>query len=110
MKKLRIQGLNRFHRLMNSSEDLADVYQDEIVEVYTTIDLPWLLLSKAKTIHLVDGLFESRNIFYRSPRYKYHYSHFVFTTDIKSMNYFKRIDLASISIKPCLNNPPMAFL
>jgi hypothetical protein len=26
------------------------------------------------------------------------------------INYFKRIDLASISIKPCLNKPPMAFL
>ncbi len=25
-------------------------------------------------------------------------------------SYFKRIDLASISIRPCLNNPPMAFL
>lgn len=95
MKELRVQGLNGFSRLMNSSEGIAEVYSDETVEVYTTVDLPWVLLSKIKTIQLVDGIFETRNIFYRYPRYKYHYSHFVFTTDIKSMNYLKRIGIES---------------
>lgn len=95
MKELRIQGLKGFERLMNSSEAIAEVYLDETVEVYTTVDLPWLLLSKVKTIQLVDGLFETRNIFYRYPRYKYHYAHFAFTTDIKSMNYLKRMGIES---------------
>ena len=95
MKELRIQGLKGFERLMNSTEAIAEVYLEETVEVYTTVDLPWLLLSKVKTIQLVDGLFETRNIFYRYPRYKYHYAHFAFTTDIKSMNYLKRMGIES---------------
>ena len=95
MSKLRIQDLKGFNRLMNSAAVLTEVYPNDVAEVYTTVDLPWRVLSKVRTIQLVDGLFESRNIFYRSPRYKYHFSHFVFTTDIKSMNYFKRIGIGS---------------
>lgn len=95
MRKLGIQGLKGFERLMNSSSELARVCRNERTEVYTTVDLPWRRLSKAKSIHLVDGLFESRNIFYRPPKYKYHDAHFVLTTDIKSMNYLRRIGIES---------------
>ena len=63
MKELRIQGLKGFERLMNSTEAIAEVYLEETVEVYTTVDLPWLLLSKVKTIQLVDGLLK-RGIYF----------------------------------------------
>lgn len=80
---------------MDSAAVLTEVYPYDTADVYTTVDLPWRVLSKFKTIQLVDGLFESRNIFYRPPKYKYHDAHFVLTTDIKSMNYLRRIGIES---------------